>query len=272
MTKPSPLEIALRLASRGVPVFPCKEDKRPATKCGFKDAASDERTVRGLWHYRSGPLVGVPTGPTSGIDVLDIDPRHGGDQWLLEQQHRLPVTWVNRTRSGGEHWLFAHTPGMRNSESKIAPGVDTRGEGGYIIWWPGLGGSVLHRLAPAQWPAWLLDLLLPKPVANPVKGTWRGQMPSNGTAARRIVQRQIERVAGAAPGQRHRTLRNAALLIGGVLDLDPDNSRAAIASQLLSAVVDAGGDDVRKSNAEATILWGLDAGASKPIRIGDRNG
>ena len=37
----------------------------------------------------SGRLTGVPTGEASGLDVIDIDPRHGGNECLFENRHRL---------------------------------------------------------------------------------------------------------------------------------------------------------------------------------------
>src|SRR5689334_15492059 len=121
------LALALDLADRGLACFPCRADKKPATPHGFKDATADAAELRRLWRRHSGPLVGVPTGQRSGADVLDIDPRHGGDVWFAAERERLPETRQHRTRSGGLHILFRHRHGMRNSESKIAPGVDVRG-------------------------------------------------------------------------------------------------------------------------------------------------
>lgn len=70
--------------------------------------------------------------------VLDIDPRHGGDDALaeLEARHgKLPDTPRVLTGGGGSHIYFRH-PGkisIPNSVSKIAPGIDVRGDGGYVI-------------------------------------------------------------------------------------------------------------------------------------------
>ena len=136
------LSIALTLAAAGLPVFPCTARKTPAIAkdnggSGYRDATTDPARIRDLWR-RAGDaaqLVGVPTGSASGFDVLDMDPRHDpATAGALQTSAGWPETRTHRTMSGGRHWLFRHRPGVRNSISKaIAPGVDVRGEGGYVI-------------------------------------------------------------------------------------------------------------------------------------------
>jgi hypothetical protein len=121
----------------------------------FKDATCDQRQLRKLWLRHPGPLVGVPTGEISRLDILDIDPRHGGDCWFAERKHHLPPTRVHRTRSGGLHLVYQHEPGLRCSVGKISAGVDVRANGGYVIWWPALGLPILSDQQPAAWPYWL---------------------------------------------------------------------------------------------------------------------
>jgi hypothetical protein len=60
-------------------------------------------------------LIGIPTGETSGLDVLDIDARNGGAAWLGEHRRELPQTRVHRTRSGGLHFFFRHEAWLRCS-------------------------------------------------------------------------------------------------------------------------------------------------------------
>ena len=91
---------ALRLAARGIPSFPVLENKAPACPLGFKAATCDVDGMKALWGRWPGPLVGVVTGAASGFDVLDIDPRHGGDAWLSAHLDRLPTTRLHITRSG----------------------------------------------------------------------------------------------------------------------------------------------------------------------------
>lgn len=155
----SPLDEALKLAADGIPCFPCRDDKRPATPNGFHDATKDPAKVAELWQHFPGTLIGVPTGETSGVDILDIDPRNGGNAWLDEVQDRLPLTMVVETRSGGRHFYFAHESGVRNSAGRIARGVDVRADGGYAIFWPAAGFRTVCNAEIADWPAWLLDLL-----------------------------------------------------------------------------------------------------------------
>jgi hypothetical protein len=135
------------LALEQLPRFPCRRsDKAPLTKRGFYDArvAVDDRG----W-----PLVGVPGGAASGIDFLDIDPRHGGHLWLAKQ--RMPVTRVHRTRGGGWHYLFRYA-GVR-LRREIASGVECKGDGGYVIWWP-REGLVVEDHPIAEWPGRFLEL------------------------------------------------------------------------------------------------------------------
>lgn len=166
----SALQAALDLAARGIPCFPCLESKAPACAGGFKAASTDPDTVRRL--FASGaPLIGVPTGEASGLDVLDTDPRNGCGAWLAAHEHLIPLTRIHATRSGGMHMLFRHRPGLRSSaggDSGPRAGIDVKADGGYIIWWPAAGCQVVMDEDPATWPAALLDALnVREPAAAP---------------------------------------------------------------------------------------------------------
>jgi hypothetical protein len=160
-------EDALRLAHYSRPAFPYHANKRPACPHGFKDATAD----RELWAKYPGELIGVPTGETSGLFVIDVDSgRHAEAQdWLERASSDLPPTRWHATKPGGWHILFKHQPGLKNSAAKLAKGVDTRGDGGYVIWWPfHLGLGAPHKIDHdiADLPAWLGDQLMANPVAN----------------------------------------------------------------------------------------------------------
>jgi len=163
----------------GIPVFPCRPDKKPLTAHGFKDASHDLDGVELWWKENPNALVGVPTGLASKLLVIDIDVKNGakGSDWYSENADRLHCGRVHKTHSGGWHLLYRMPePGIRNSASKIAPGVDVRGEGGYLIWWPAHGFDAIGDLEDlALPPEWLLGLLtaVEKPTAK-VKGNIGG--------------------------------------------------------------------------------------------------
>jgi hypothetical protein len=162
--KPSLWTAALGLAQRDIPVFPCSAaDKTPLTPRGFKDATTDPDQVHLWWTERPDALIGVPTGDK--FVVVDVDLQHDDAyQWLENNRHRLPLTRTHSTRSGGKHFLFAPNDKVKCSASKLGPHVDTRGHGGYIIWWPACGLEVLHGDVLAPVPGWMIEALNPKPV------------------------------------------------------------------------------------------------------------
>src|SRR6266478_3065554 len=66
------LEAALGYGEGGIPVFPCNPDnKKPLTEHGFKDATTDPEKIRSWWREHPQAMIGVPTGPASGIFVID---------------------------------------------------------------------------------------------------------------------------------------------------------------------------------------------------------
>lgn len=255
-------DLALSLAAEGLPVFPCRENKAPTCPAGFKEATSDPAGVRDLWARYHGPLIGVPTGIVAGFDALDLDPKHGAAAWWRANRQKIPDTRAHRTRSGGLHVLFRHASGVQNTQSKIAAGVDTRGEGGYVIWWPAHGSRVVE--APlAGWPEWLLLRLQrrPKPVVR-MDGPTTPMVDAD--AAQRIANRVLTRLASAADGQKHFALRKAAFTLGGLLDQLPFGHDEA-QQRLLRAVQQAGAADL--NNAAKTVAWALECGLKSPFRL-----
>ena len=181
-------QAALSLARNGWPVFPCdhrvdlpgqKRCKRPLTPNGFKDATTDPVQIETWWRRWPDALIGVPTGPRSGIWAvdLDLDPDKGIDgpaaMARLEAEHGpLPETVETRTPRGGLHLLFAWDPErpVPNSCGKLGAGIDIRGDGGYVIVPPSKredGASYRWENPPGLFqpvpaPAWLYELILAK--------------------------------------------------------------------------------------------------------------
>ncbi len=158
---------ALAYARRGIPVFPCEPaGKRPLTYNGFWDAAADAPRLSAWWGRWPDANIGVPTGERSGLLVLDVDSDAGGPDSLvlLERLYGpLPRTAEARTGSGGVHIFFKYPAGetVRNSAGKLGPGLDVRGEGGYVVVPPSRTQGTYEWLdkAPLAEAAWLLRCL-----------------------------------------------------------------------------------------------------------------
>ena len=179
-------------------VSPCKEGKMPATPHGFKDATNDPEAVAELWRRFPGPLIGVATGEVSGVAVLDLDAKHDAARaWWSQNRQRMPATRRYRTRSGGMHLYFRHRPGVACSGGKITLGVDTRGDGGYVIHWFAAGLPCLDHSPPAPWPQWLFDMLHPP---APMRVPYDKPMAGDGSAA---IEALIRTVRAAAEGERN---------------------------------------------------------------------
>lgn len=139
MAADDPLSIALECAARGWAVFPCNAQKQPLTKNGFKDATTDEERIRYFWGKKPQASIGIATG-MSGLVVVDLDVKgaaNGYDAWCDlagEGRGRLEATTIVETPSGGQHLYYqANGHKVASSASKLAPGIDVRAEGGYVI-------------------------------------------------------------------------------------------------------------------------------------------
>ena len=169
---------ALSLARLGMPVFPCRPNKVPYVTGGFKSATTGEEQIRAWWAQWPEAMVGVPTGPASGFWVLDIDCKGDVDGFAslaeLEAKHGpLPATRRHGTPSGGQHLIFKYPAGRRigNSASKLGPGLDVRGAGGYVVIPPstnadGKSYTVADESRVVDAPTWLLNLVASMPKAE----------------------------------------------------------------------------------------------------------
>ncbi|QBS37113.1 DNA primase [Thermaerobacter sp. FW80] len=151
----------------------CKSPgKHPLTKHGVHDATRDADTIRRWWTRWPSANVGIATGRASGFWVLDVDPDKGGSEALheLEAKHgRLPDTVEAITGGGGRHILFRWPGRPVANKVALAPGLDVRGDGGYIAAAPSRHESgrryaweVSSRpgeVPMAAAPAWLLALV-----------------------------------------------------------------------------------------------------------------
>jgi hypothetical protein len=222
---------ALALARQGLPVFPCRcVDKRPLTDNGFKDASTDSEQIGRWWQQWPRAYIGVPTGDK--FIVIDCDLQHSNAlAWLETNRARLPLTRTHVTKSGGRHLLFGPHSKVGCSAGKLGPHIDTRGLGGYVIWWPACGLGVLHGSTLAEVPGWVLKALAPAP-SNVIPFP-APRISTDDSGAR--VQGLVATVANAREGERNSLLFWAAMrvydmLAGRELDrLGGANALAALA-------------------------------------------
>lgn len=161
----TPAQVAAKLARAGFPVFPCSHDKRPLTQHGFKDATAVLSEVEAYWRQHPSALIGLPTGAASGVFVIDLDIDKSTGEPLGESslaalgfsdlKDRVPSVL---TPSGGLHLYFRAT-GLPSTAKKLGAGIDTRGNGGYVIAPGSVGpsGAYVARGGPIC-PASLPDL------------------------------------------------------------------------------------------------------------------
>ncbi len=139
------VEAALGYAARGWPVLPCKpRGKKPLTPHGFKDATTDREVIQSWWKRWPNANIGLVTGAESGLFVLDVDGPAGAESLanLQDVFETLPETATQRTGGGGRHILFKHHGyPIGNTAGKLGPGLDTRGDGGYIVVTPSMHAS-----------------------------------------------------------------------------------------------------------------------------------
>lgn len=154
------LSVALACAARGWSVFPCGPDKKPLTEHGFKDATTDPGAVCALWAKCPQASVGVATG-ASGLVVVDVDTGKGDvdgyDGWheLTAADPGLEATTLVETPSGGLHVYYrANGHRVMSAAGRLAPGIDTRAEGGYVI----AGGSPGYLYVDGHGPERLASL------------------------------------------------------------------------------------------------------------------
>lgn len=230
----SPLSHALELAARGWAVFPCGTDKAPRCPRGFHLASTDPGRIEAMHVQYGFVLVGIRTGEASNLAVLDVD--RAGETWWRENRHRLPDTRAHRTRSKGLHVLYRHAPDLRCSASKIAPGIDVRAEGGYVIDWPSAGFPVLDYAPLADWPAFLTT------PEKPISAPWTPPPTMTGDKARNYaaaaLRRAVVSVAGTGDGGRNATLNSETFGLSRFIAsgaLSPDEIAGAMAHAGIAA-------------------------------------
>lgn len=277
---PRQCRTALDTAARGWPVFPLLPgSKRPAITRWENRATTDTARITRCWCHR--PYnIGLATGPAHLV-VIDLDVRKPGESGpdgaealaALCARHGQPYpsdTYTVATPSGGTHLYFTAPPGtpLRNTAGTLAPKVDTRAGGGYIVapgsTVDGRAYTVVRDAPAAPLPTWLAELLTPAPL--PPQRPVRVPLTARDRRTRYLraaVNAELERVTGSAPDEHNRDLYRASvalgqLVAGGALD------EADVTTWLTDAAAQVG---QQPGETARTIRSGLRAGARRPRTV-----
>ena len=290
-------------------IFPCHNaTKRPLTEHGLHDATRDPATIAAWFEKWPGAMIGVKCGRESGLLVVDCDVDTAKNidavATFAEMFPSLPETTTVRTPRTGRHYYFSYPcagADIRNSAGKIAPGIDIRAEGGYVVAAgsqrsDGVFYEALVDTEPAPAPQALIERLaaekpkaeappppsakaeapppasrddaeramLARAVARGRRGERRSGNGHDNAYGRAALEAECAKVASAVPGTRNHTLNAAAFSLGQLIAggvLGEAETRLA-----LRDAADACGlirDDGAPS-VVATVNSGLAAGAKQP--------
>lgn len=171
---------ALSAAERGLAVIPLSRTKLPALRSphragpqpagppchgecgrfghGVHDASTDPSRIRAL--FAAAPRAtgyGIACGlPPHHLIGVDLDTKTGTDalaalrELALRHLFTLPATVIVLTPSGGRHLWLSGPPDVivPNSAGRLAPGIDIRGAGGYLVGPGSRTGHGTYRAAP----------------------------------------------------------------------------------------------------------------------------
>lgn len=264
--------LAEAYANRGWPVFPlhspttnapcdchknCGRDagKHPRTTHGVLDATTNVETVARWWRMWRTANIGIAAGRRSGLVVLDVDPRSGGDRSLADlvaEHGALPETPTVWTGGGGVHYYFAATGSIvKNSVSSLAPGLDIRGDGGYVVAPPSTHSSGQPYVwatacEPAPVPRWLEARLMKVSPATP-----------------RIDVQDV--LSGVPEGQRDDTLFRLACKLRRV-DIPRDVAEDIMLRAAAACVPPFPADEARRKVASAYHRYEPSVTAASPTR------
>ncbi|MBC8737570.1 hypothetical protein F6X40_12240 [Paraburkholderia sp. UCT31] len=161
------LNAALEAAAEGLSVFPVHpKGKTPLIEQWQHKATRDTQTIREWWKLYPAANIGCHVGK-SGLAVIDIDPRNGGNETFaeLERLHGPTATDVETLTGGGGRHLFFLEPEAVKLPKTLGKGVDLQSGNKYAILPPSIhpsgkryewakGRDISNRFLLADLPAW----------------------------------------------------------------------------------------------------------------------
>lgn len=198
-----------------LPVFPLVPgEKRPLTAHGLHDATTNNKQISAWWEQYPTANIGIPSGPESGLLIIDEDVRNGSEESIDRLEHAdfepLPETVTVLTPTGGKHRYFQHDERITRTKLDDYPGIDIQRIGKYVVAPPSVhpNGDEYHfelsshiaEMPIATLPEWFITL---------------AQQPStNGEVKAKPKEHWVKVLQGVVDGNRNET---AASLTGYLL-------------------------------------------------------
>ena len=263
---------ALAMAARGWHIFPCEpQGKRPAGALaphGLNDATDELEQVRAWWEKEPEANIGLATGRASGVVVIDLDGEQAETAYgVLLLAHGNPGSAgapdgaTVRTGSGWHIYLDPGEADIRNSASRVAQGIDVRGDGGYVVAPPSVHPSGRAYVwcddvppgglpvVSERWAALLGPPPPPARVAMPKPQGFSGVATPYGTAAMVGLLGDLE---GAGDGSRNDTLNRVTWRVVHLADAGHLDLHTALEDVVASALsIGLPADEVERTMASA---------------------
>lgn len=212
--------------------------------------------------------VGIVTGAVSGLLVLDVDTKYGGDKSLneLDRRYRLPATLTVITGSGGLHLYFKH-PGFTvpPSAGKLMPGLDIRADRAMVVAPPSLHATGnRYRWAdladtPAECPGWLAEALKP-PKPKPVKVVTISDRGLDAYTAA-ALNNAAARIAAAPPGGHAEVINREGWGIGRLVGAGIVDEQTALDH------LEAACQGLCEKNHASQLMCGFRKGQANPAQV-----
>lgn len=269
------LKTILSLMRKDFKILPLKpKGKTPIYKGGVHNATADIKEIKRVFRQRPDANYGIATGKASDLLVLDIDGAKGKKSLhkLVAEHGKLPRTVKVKTGKGLHYYFRPGTKRVRNSASTLSPGIDIRGDGGYVVG-PGsihesgatyrfVAGRSVGTFKIAKAPRWLLKLAASAhnhrdAVASSIPKTKIDRAQAYMTAA---LHNELGRLTKAPKHQRNDTLNRCAFKLGqlmpyGLLE------HSHVVRELSSVATSIG---LMPEEIGPTIKSGLEAGVKHP--------
>lgn len=159
--------------------------------------------------------VAVVTGAISGIVVIDVDPRHGGDESVRDLE--ITPTTTALTGGGGCHYIYQHPGSTIPNGANLLPGIDVRGDGGYIIAPPSVHSSGRQYEWEGSYEPWVTA---PVPLPEELLKQLQAWHPSfgDGTETPQFSWEEAEKQQVVEGDRNTQMTRLAGHLVGSGLD------------------------------------------------------